>query len=223
MEPFGNIYERAAKRKGGPKELEKLLSKPLSTKRLASIGDDRWLAGMTKAVFRAGFNWKVIESKWPGFEEAFWGFDPNRCAMMSDEDLDSLLKNRAIVRHAKKILSVRDNGLFLCDLAKEHGSAGRCIAEWPVSDHIGLLAMLKKRGNRLGGTSAQYFLREMGKESFILSGDVTTALIGLGVIEKPPTSKAALMAVQEAFNNWKEESGRSMNAISRVLACSVGN
>ena len=30
---------------------------------------------MTRAIFQSGFSWKVIEAKWPGFEEAFDGFD----------------------------------------------------------------------------------------------------------------------------------------------------
>ena len=80
MESFQKIFARAAKRKGSAAALEALLPQAKTAKQLAAIGDDRWLAGMTKAVFRAGFNWKVIENKWPGFEAAFEGFDPHRCA-----------------------------------------------------------------------------------------------------------------------------------------------
>lgn len=35
-----------------------------------------FLEVLSKAVFEAGMNWKVIESKWPGFREAFHQFDP---------------------------------------------------------------------------------------------------------------------------------------------------
>ena len=134
MRSFDEIFELAAGRKGGPAALEALLSKPKGAKELAGLGDDRYLAGLTKAVFRAGFNWKVIEAKWDGFEAAFEGFEPHRWALMSDEDLDRLVSDTRIVRHAKKILSVRDNGILLCDLAKEHGSAGRCFADWPAAE-----------------------------------------------------------------------------------------
>jgi hypothetical protein len=41
------------------------------------------------------------------------------------------------------------------------------------------------------------------------------------VVDKPPTSKKALAAVQAAFNAWAEESGRDLSQISRVLAMSV--
>ena len=81
---------------------------------------------------------------------------------------------------------------------------------------------MKKRGARLGGATGQYALRFLGKESFILSNDVTTALIGAGVIDKPATSKTALKAVQSAFNDWKAETGENMTRLSRIMAMSVG-
>ncbi len=223
MRKFEEIFSMAAARKGGAEALQGLLSKPKSAAALTKIGDDRWLAGMTRGVFQAGFNWKVIENKWPGFEEAFEGFSPGRWSLMSDEDLDRLVKDTRIVRNAVKILSVRDNAILLTDLAREHGTAARCLGAWPSEDYIGLLELLKKRGGRLGGTTAQYFLRQIGKDSFVLSKDVTTALIREGVVEKAPGSKSSMRAVQNAFNTWSEESGRSLTEISRVLAMSVGD
>ena len=92
---------------------------------------------------------------------------------------------------------------------------------WPSEDYVALLEMLKKRGSRLGGTTGQYAMRFAGRDSFILSRDVTARLIAEGVIDKPATSKKAMRAVQEAFNSWQEESGRSLTEISRVLAMSI--
>jgi 3-methyladenine DNA glycosylase Tag len=225
MRSFKEIYAIAAKRKGGAPALEKLIAsaKPKSRASLAKIADDRWLSQMTACVFRAGFSWQVIDKKWPGFEKAFWGFNPRRCASMSDKDLDALLKDKGIVRNAAKILSVRDNGIFLVDLAKEHGSAAKFFADWPDADYVGLLDLLKKRGSRLGGNSGQMFMRFMGKASFVLSQDVVARLIAERVIDQPPSSKAAMHKVQAAFNQWSEESGRDLTAISRTLAMSVGS
>lgn len=141
---------------------------------------------------------------------------------MSDDDLDRHLRNTNIVRHAKKILSIRDNAIFLGDLAKEHGSAAAFFANWPAEDLVGLWEVMKKRGARLGGATGQYALRFLGKESFILSRDVTAALIAAGVIDKPATSKTALRQVQAAFNDWKAESGENMTRLSRTLAISMG-
>lgn len=224
MESFSDIYARAAARKGGTDALEALLAgaEVKSPEEIAAMGDDRILSEFSRRVFQAGFNWKVIDSKWDGFETAFHGFDIGRNAFMSDDDLDAHLKDKGIVRHAKKILSVRDNAIFLADLAKEHGSAAKAIGCWPADDLIGLWDVMKKRGARLGGATGQYSLRFLGKESFILSRDVTAALIAAGVVDKPPTSKGALKAVQQAFNDWKAESGETMTRISRVLALSTG-
>lgn len=222
MDSYQEIFDRAAKRHGGTDALEALLPKPLSVKELRAIPDDRWLAFMTKCVFRAGFSWKVIENKWPNFEVAFDGFDPHKNAFKSDDDLSVLVQDKGIVRNWEKIKSVRRNALFLLELAKESGSAGAFFADWPEDDMVGLWELLKKRGSRLGGTSGSYCLRGMGKDTFIFSPDVVTALIGQGIVDKAPTSKKAAREVQDAFNAWRAESGRSLSEISRTLSCSVG-
>lgn len=219
---FQSILDLAAGHRGSEAAVLEQLPEVMAASDLAGVGDDRWLSQMTKSVFQAGFNWKVIENKWPGFEEAFEGFQPRRWKMMSDEDLDRLVQNKAIVRNPQKILSVRGNAQFLCDLADEHGSAAKFFAEWPVSDQIGLMELMKKRGSRLGGTTGQVILRWMGKDGFIMSGDVVKALIREGVVDKQPTSKKALAAVQEAMNDWHEETGRPYTHLSRILAMSVG-
>lgn len=220
MRSFDQIYTISADRHGGPDALEAKLSKPMPASKLKAIPEDRWLSQMTRCVFQAGFNWKVIEAKWDGFEEAFHGFDVDRCAMMDGEWLDALVQDTRIVRNGSKIETVRDNAAFVRELRAEGGVAN-VITGWPTDDQIGLLAMLKTRGSRLGGATAQYFLRSMGADSFILSKDVVGRLIAEGVIDKTPTSKTALRSVQDAFNQFQQQSGRSMTEISRVLAMSL--
>ena len=64
-------------------------------------------------------------------------------------------------------------------------------------------------------------MRFIGRDSFILSRDVTARLIAEGVIDKPATSQSALKAVQGAFNIWMDQSGRALTEISQTLARSV--
>ncbi|WP_170444862.1 DNA-3-methyladenine glycosylase I [Ruegeria arenilitoris] len=220
MHHFDEIYGLAADRHGGPHALEDKLSKPKSAEELAALPEDRWLSTITKCIFQAGFNWKVIEAKWDGFEAAFDGFDVGRCAFMDDEKFDALLQDTRIVRNGTKIATVRDNAAFLMELRTE-GGVGKVLGGWPSTDYVGLLDMLAKRGSRLGGASAQYAMRFAGRDSFILSRDVTARLIAEGVIDKPATSKKAMAAVQDAFNTWMRQSGRSLTEISRVLAMSL--
>ncbi|WP_020398292.1 DNA-3-methyladenine glycosylase I [Kordiimonas gwangyangensis] len=221
MRTYDEIFAIAVERKGSVAAVEAQLPQVKSADEITAIGDDRILAGMTRAIFQAGFSWKVIDAKWPGFEEAFEGFVPVRWKFMSDDDLDDLLKDKRIVRNGPKIMTVRDNAILLCDLEDEYGSAAKCIADWPMEDFVGLLEMLKKRGSRLGGNTGPYFLRFLGKDGWVLGRDGVAALIREGVVDKEPTGKGALRAVQEAFNEWAADSGRSFAQISRTLAMSI--
>jgi 3-methyladenine DNA glycosylase Tag len=220
MRTFEEIYSIAAERHGGPQALEARLSKPLSVTQVTAIPEDRWLALFTRGVFQAGFSWKVIDAKWDGFETAFDGFDVGRCAFMDDEKFDALLRDTDIVRNGAKIATVRDNAAFLLEL-RDQGGAGAVFANWPAHDFIGLLGMLKTRGSRLGGITGQYAMRSAGRGAFILSRDVVARLMAEGVIDKTPTSKTAMRAVQSAFNDWMEQSDRSLTEISQVLGLSI--
>ncbi|MCF4167206.1 DNA-3-methyladenine glycosylase I [Zavarzinia compransoris] len=223
MTPFAEIFARAAARKGGPKALEAILAEtPSKTPdEIAATPDDRILALMTRRIFYAGFSWKVIDDKWPAFEDAFFGFDPAACALMSDEHFDAQLKNAAIVRNGAKIRTIQVNAQLIQDLRREHGSAARFFADWPDADYVGLLEILKKQGSHLGGDSGMRFLRMLGKPAFVTSRDVVAALIADGVVAKAPGGKRDMALVQDAFNAWSAESGRDLTAISRTLAMSV--
>lgn len=223
MQPFATIYARAAERKGGEKNLLANLPFFDSPAKLRKKPDSFYLAEMTAAVFRSGFVWKVIENKWPGFEQAFHNFDPKILALMSDEQWEALESDTRIVRHRAKIYSVRENLVFVHDLIHDYGSVGKMIADWPEQDLIGLLAKLKKEGNRLGGMTGQYFLAYCGKSCFITSPDVVRCIQEAGVeIADNPTSQRDLRAVQETFNVWHEESGLPYRHLSAIAARSVG-
>ncbi|GMG83016.1 DNA-3-methyladenine glycosylase I [Paralimibaculum aggregatum] len=221
MRSFDEIFAMAAERHGGPAALEALLPVPVAPGELSRLPDDRWLSAFSFHVFTAGFSWKVVEAKWPGFETAFDGFDPGACSMMDDEALEAAARTGGI-GHMGKARAIRDNALMLRALAAEHGSAGAAFAAWPGSDFAGLLLFLKARGARLGGNTGAYALRGLGKDGFVLSRDVTAALVREGVVAKAPGSKSAMAAVQRAFDAWAGESGRPLMQISRVLALGVG-
>jgi 3-methyladenine DNA glycosylase Tag len=177
---------------------------------------------MAKSVFQAGFNWTVVENKWPDIEAAYAGFDPRAVAFQSDDDLDVLVKDTRVIRQWRKLKAIRANAHYVVDLAEEHGSAAKYFATYPSAQYAGLLADMKKRGTFLGGTTAQYFLRRMGRDSFILSRDVTAALAREKVFDGSPTSKRSLIAIQDAFNDWVDDGGKSLTRVSRVLAMTVG-
>jgi 3-methyladenine DNA glycosylase Tag len=220
---FEAIRARAEQRKGGAAGLDRLLPPKPDPKALAAIKDDRVLAEMAKRAFSAGFAWSVIEAKWPGFEEAFLGFEPARLVFQPDEFWDGLMKDKRIVRNGAKILSVRANARFVRDVAKEHGSFGAFLANWPSSDEVGLLEVLAKRGDRLGGNTGQMLLRFLGWDGFATSKDVVACLRDAGLdIAEEVKSKRDLKLVQEQFNAWAKETGLPYSHLSRICAYSIG-
>ena len=81
MDSFDQIYQRAARRKGGENALDALLGNPQKKVNLAKLNDADVLAAMTACVFRAGSVCTIITAKWPGFEQAFNVSDVAQCAL----------------------------------------------------------------------------------------------------------------------------------------------
>ncbi len=223
MQRFAAIRKRAEARKGGSAALQKLLPPAPDAARLRALPDDRVLAEMARRIFSAGFVWRVIEQKWPGFEAAFLGFDVARLNFEPDEFWERLTRDDRIVRHAAKIMAVRANARFVREVTAEHGSFARFLADWPASDLAGLLEVLARRGTRLGGLTGQYFLRFVGKDCWILNPDVVACLRDAGVeVSETATSKRDLRLAQDCFNAWAKETGLPLAHLSRICALSIG-
>ena len=222
MTSFQTLYELAATNKGSYAILEGVLPSIATPEELSKITDDRYLSMMTRCIFRAGFVWRIIDYKWPGFESAFAKFNPLAVAHFSDERLEELAQDTTIVRHFTKIVAVRHNAVYVLDQQRRHGSFGAFIADWPTEDIVGLWLELKKQGSRLGGNSGPMMLRSMGNDTFLMTKDVCDALVHHGFIEKfSVNSQRDLRRVQEIFNSLCEQSGRSLSEVSRILACTV--
>ena len=223
MQRFATIRKRAEARKGGAGALLKLLPPAPDEARLRTLTDDRVLAEMARRIFSAGFVWRVIEQKWAGFEKAFLGFDVARLTFEPDEFWERLTRDDRIVRHAAKIMAVRANARFVREIAGEHGSFARFLADWPTADLAGLLEVLARRGARLGGLTGQYLLRFVGKDCWILNPDVVACLRGAGIeISEAATSKRDLRLAQDCFNAWAKETGLPLAHLSRICALSIG-
>ena len=219
---FEWIYSQALKRFASPADFEANLPTPLSKRVLLARSDADYLSIMCRRVFRAGLQHKMVDAKWPAFEKACFGFNPRALAALSDEGLEDILQAEGIIRHWGKLKSIRTNAVMVDDLAQTHGSFARWLVDWPSDDVVGLCFELKRQGAHLGGHSAQRFLRMAGIDTFLLTDDTVAVLIGLGVVDRPPTSKAALREVQSVFNNWAIESGRPLCEISRTVSFLAG-
>lgn len=223
MRDYKWLHEFCLNRFGSAKALEARLPQPRSDAELRALSDDRYLSLISLRIFRAGLKHSLVDAKWPAFEEVFFGFDPGKVVLMGTERLENLMQDTRLIRHLGKLKSVPRNAQFILDVRREKGSFGALIADWPVSDIVGLWKYLAKHGNQLGGLSAPRFLRMVGKDTFIPTDDMVAALKAQGVIDKAPTSQKDLAAVQAAFNQWRAESGRPLCQLSVMLAHTVNH
>lgn len=218
---FSTLYDQAVARKGGEDALRALLPEVPDRKLLLELGDDRYLAEITRCIFKAGFVWKVIDNKWPGFEAAFEGFVPAYWQQVPAEVLEELARDERIVRNLQKISTVPENARMIMDAARDHGSFGAFLYKWPADDEAGLLLWLKRNGARLGGNTAQYFLRFVGWDGFVLSKDVVAALRRDKLLDADPGSRKGMMQAQAAFNDWHRETGLPYTHLSRILSYTI--
>mgnify|MGYP000885786885 CR=1 FL=1 len=216
---YQRLYDTACERKGGEKALNALLPKTASKKHLQKLGSDRYLAEFTRKIFQSGFVWRVVDKKWPQFEEMFWQFDIEKLLMMPDDMLERKAKDPAIIRNFNKVKTIRDNAMMIDDTERrEHRTFAEFIADWPQDDVIGLWLYLKKRGSRLGGNTGPYSLRAIGVDTFLLTQDVEGFLRNHDVIDSGITSQRALKAAQGYFNDLREQSGKSLAELSRLVS-----
>lgn len=222
MRAFKNLYNIAAQRQGGPEFLEDELRLFKIQPEQQILSDDRYLAGMTRAIFLAGAGADTLDTAWDAFESLFHGFDPQKCAAIDAAELEQIQSDPRLPGPASKLESIPKNAEFVLRMSAEHGSFGKWLAAWPGDNLVGLFDELKAKGHYLGGRTAPRFLELVGKDTFILNEFVLEALRDNWIVDKMPTTQHDKRACQDAFNRWHNESqGRSYREISSVLAFSV--
>ena len=69
-----------------------------------------------------GLSWKTIMHKRAAYKTAFHNFDIDRCASMTDNELEAVLATCNIIRNRAKVFSVRSNALSVQQIQAEYGS-----------------------------------------------------------------------------------------------------
>jgi 3-methyladenine DNA glycosylase Tag len=123
--------------------------------------DSGYLDAMSRAIFAAGLNWKVIENKWPSFRKAFSGFTPSKVARLTSKDVQTLMNDRSIVRNEKKILATVQNANTILDLQREYGSVRGYIDSFGKKEKL-LQEELQRRFRFMGPSTARTFLWMVG-------------------------------------------------------------
>lgn len=120
--------------------------------------DSGYLEQLTKAIFRAGFSWAVIRTKWPNFKRAFDDFLLDRVAAYDERDLERLLSDDGIVRNGRKIAATISNAKVMRELVAEYGSFHAYLRSLDGLDYPARRKELANRFQHLGPTGVFVFL-----------------------------------------------------------------
>lgn len=121
-----------------------------------------YLEVMTKAVFQSGMSWKVVNSKWPGFQSGFQGFDVAAVAAMDESAIDTLAADTRIIRNRRKIVATVHNAQRLIELDEEYD--GICNYIRSHNDFYAVLKDVRKQFKYMGDTGTYYWMYVLGEE-----------------------------------------------------------
>ena len=124
---------------------------------------------------QAGLSWITILRKRDGYRKAFAGFDAEKVAKFTEEDVERLIKDESIIRNKLKVKATISNARLFLDVQKEFGSFCNYMKSFlpdgkPIINHWKTLAEvpastplsdaiskdMKKRGFKFFGTTICY-------------------------------------------------------------------
>jgi DNA-3-methyladenine glycosylase I len=130
---------------------------------------------------QAGLSWETVLKKRENYQKAFYNFDINQCAKITEQYEAMLLSNPGIIRNKLKIKSVKINAVVFIDIQKKYGTFDKYIwnfvqnkplepnyqtitsipAKSEISDKIS--KDLKKLGMKfIGSTIIQAYMQAIG-------------------------------------------------------------
>ena len=121
-------------------------------------GDNGYFEELTRAIFQAGFSWRVIRDKWPDFQTAFDGFDVATVAGYGEPELELLVSDARIVRNRRKIQSTVENARTVWALSQEYGSFHAYLRSLDELEYADRRKELAGRFRNLGPTGVFTFL-----------------------------------------------------------------
>ena len=125
--------------------------------------DAKFLENMTRVIFQAGLSWKMIGNKWPSFQEAFADFNVDEVAKFTEDEVEQLMVNKAIIRNEQKIRATIFNAQAFQEIAAEAGSFRKFLDQHLEKMGPDKTAKeLQKRFHRVGKMSSYIFLWSVG-------------------------------------------------------------
>jgi DNA-3-methyladenine glycosylase I len=118
---------------------------------------------------QAGLAWITILRKRDNYRSAFFGFDPERCAAMTDAELEERMADPGIVRNRLKVYGVRKNARAFLEVVAERGSFDSYLWSWV--DGKPLINARKGMGDLPASTPlAEAISKDLKKRGFTFVG-----------------------------------------------------
>jgi len=127
--------------------------------------DNAYFENMTRVIFLAGLNWKMIDKKWPNFKKAFQDFSIDKVAKYGEEEIGRLMNDATIVRNQAKISATVSNAKQFLEMKKKHRSFAQYLESLDKSQNYKfVIKELGKKFSRIGPSSARIFLYSIGED-----------------------------------------------------------
>lgn len=91
--------------------------------------DNEFFEQLSHIVFIIGFNYQIVEKRWPGIKKAFGNFDIGKVSGYGDKDFQRIMKSKAMIKNKRKIRFIMENARICKDIQKEFGSVLKWIAK----------------------------------------------------------------------------------------------
>jgi DNA-3-methyladenine glycosylase I len=137
---------------------------------------------ITLEGFQSGLSWITVLRKREHFRKVFAGFDFEKVARFTDQDIERLVLDAGIIRHRGKIVSAINNAQRVCELIDQEGSGALARLVWShepavkvrpqkitpaiastltqSDESLALSKALKKRGFSFVGPTTMYALMQ---------------------------------------------------------------
>lgn len=125
------------------------------------LSDSALFEKLCLECFQAGLSWRTVLYKREALRQCFFNFEPEKVAMMTADDLGTLMNNKYIIRNRRKIEAVINNAKAHIKQFAEEGSFERYV--YSCKDGAIFSDDLSRRGYRfVGPIICESFLMSVG-------------------------------------------------------------